>query len=315
MTYLPQTTLAKSSATNARAILKWAGGKSQLIEQISSLLPQELKVGKIRRYAEPFIGGGAVFFYIAQTYNIDDLYISDRNQELILLYQTLKRDVESLIEILAEIETKYFALTSIEQNQYFYEIRSKYNQERDRLDFSNFSSAWLKRAAQIIFLNRTCFNGLFRVNSQGDFNVPCGKYKNPRICDRSNLLAVSQVLQRANIIHADFSAVSEFVTPDTFVYFDPPYRPISKTANFNSYSRYDFNDSEQNRLAKFYRQLDGKGAKLMLSNSDPQNEDPNDDFFEILYQGFNIKRVSANRSINSKASKRGAIAELLITNY
>ncbi|OGO41180.1 MAG: modification methylase, partial [Chloroflexi bacterium RBG_16_57_9] len=297
-----------SSAIAAKPFLKWAGGKSQLLEQIIEFLPVELRSGKIRRYAEPFVGGGAVFFHIAQTYqHIKEFYFSDVNEELVLLYQTVQRGVEELIQLLARMESSYLALDIQRRKQFFYEARASFNQNRSRIDFGLFQPDWIDRAAQIIFLNRTCFNGLFRVNSKGEFNVPFGDYKNPRICDSENLLTVSQILQRAIIYCADFTDCLRFVNPETFVYFDPPYRPISKTASFNSYSKYDFNDASQARLAELCRALDKMGVKWMVSNSDPKNEISEDNFFDELYRGFEINRVSATRMINSNATKRGPI--------
>jgi DNA adenine methylase len=297
----------------AKPVLKWAGGKGQIIEQISPLLPQEFKNNCIKKYIEPFIGGGAVLLHIIQTYSLNQVYISDINEELILLYQTIQKDVESLILTLLEIEEKFLLLDSEARKKYYFDIRSIFNQKK--VDFEYFSDDWIVRSSQIIFLNRTCFNGLFRVNSKGEFNVPCGNYKKPRICDRKNLLVVSNLLQNVTIERGDFSACLDKVDRDTFIYFDPPYRPIAKTSNFNSYSRHVFDDREQIRLSEFYRQLDSKGAKLMLSNSDPKNIDKNDNFFEQLYHGFRIDRINAKRNINSQADKRGSITELLITNY
>ncbi len=263
----------------AKPFLKWAGGKTQLVDQIAKFLPFELRAGLIHKYAEPFIGGGALFFRIAQAYEIDHFLIADVNEELILAYRTLKKDVEGVINILKTMEEKYHLLSPSRQKEYFYSIRFEFNEERPDIDYQRFDEPWLERTAQIIFLNRTCFNGLFRVNSRGEFNVPFGRYKNPMICSEENLREVSHVLQRTEVRLGDFTNCESFITPDTFVYFDPPYRPISKTANFTSYSRFDFDDAAQLRLAFFYRQLDDKGAKLMLSNSDPKNESPDDQFF------------------------------------
>jgi DNA adenine methylase len=299
----------------AKPFLKWAGGKSQLIDQISKFLPSELKTGLIRKYAEPFVGGGALFFYIAQTFDIENFLIADVNEELILAYQTIQQDVEGVIEILKTMEEEYHRLSPSRRQEYFYSIRFQFNEKLYNIDYQCFNDIWLERTAQIIFLNRTCFNGLFRVNSKGEFNVPFGRYKNPMICPEENLREVSQILQRTEIKLGDFSICESFVSSDTFVYFDPPYRPISRTANFTSYTRFDFDDASQLRLASFYRQLDKRGAYLMLSNSDPRNENPKDNFFETAYKGFNIVRVRANRMINCNAEKRGAINELLIMNY
>ena len=306
---------SSKSVNIVKPILKWAGGKGQLLEQISKHLPQELIEDKIDCYIEPFIGGGAVFFWIAQNFNIKEFYLSDINQELILLYKTIQKDVSSLVEELKKIENEYLILNEEKRKIYFLNKRESYNKFKDRIDIKNFDISWFRRAAQIIFLNRTCFNGLFRVNKKGYFNVPFGNYKNPRICHTDNLISASKLLQKATIQYFDFTEIQSLATPKTFVYFDPPYRPLTKTASFKSYSQFDFNDDEQKRLANFYQKLDRQGTKLMLSNSDPKNIDKNDNFFDELYSGFTINRIQANRIINSKASNRGAISELLITNY
>lgn len=304
-----------NSPTTAKPVLKWAGGKGQLLDTIANYLPKEIKAGEINRYVEPFIGGGALFFFVAQNYAINEFYISDVNDELIVLYTTIQKYPNELIKLLDYIEKNYHAQSPEEQKDFFYNVREKYNNERSEVDFSNFSAKWIDRAAQIIFLNRTCFNGLFRVNSKGGFNVPFGDYKNPRICDRDNLLAVSEILKKTVIKYGDFTKCEDYVDENTFVYFDPPYRPLSKTASFNSYSKLEFGDEEQKRLATFYRELDERGAKLMLSNSDPKNTNSEDDFFDELYNGFDIKRVKASRAINSNGTKRGQITELIIINY
>jgi len=272
--------------------------------------------GVIRKYVEPFIGGGALFFYVAQTFpSIQYFYISDVNEELMLVYKTIREDVDSLIALLQKIEKIYHDLGSLEQKEYYYKMRTTFNKKRQEIDFRNLGQDWVERTASIIFFNRTCFNGLFRVNSKGEFNVPFGDYKNPIICDDDNLRSVSQLLQITTIECADFTGYQQYVDNNTFVYFDPPYRPISKTASFTSYSKYNFNDDEQKRLADYYRSLHRKGAKLMLSNSDPKNENPDDHFFEDLYHGFYIERVDAARMINCNGAKRGKIKELVIANY
>lgn len=305
----------QQTATHAKPFLKWAGGKGQLLEQLTAFFPPELQLGTIKRYVEPFIGGGAVFFHVAQTYDIKEYFIADVNAELILTYKTLQCDVESLIDVLNEMQSAYHRLSPAKQKEYFYNIRSELNDSRAKIDFTRFHAEWIERAAQIIFLNRTCFNGLFRVNANGEFNVPFGKYKNPLICSEQNLRTVAELLQRAEIRYGDFTSCEEFVDEHAFAYFDPPYRPISKTASFTSYSRYEFDDAAQLRLAEFYKRLDAAGAKLMLSNSDPKNENQDDHFFEEAYNGFHIERVKASRNINSDGQKRGAIDELLILNY
>lgn len=304
-----------STDVRAKPFLKWAGGKTQLLEQIASYFPKGLISREITRYVEPFIGGGAVFFYVMQHYPIKESFLFDVNEELILAYKTIQKSPTELIHKLQKMQDRYLALTATEQEKEFYEIRHKLNKKRPDIDFDHFQPEWIERTAQIIFLNRTCFNGLFRVNPRGEFNVPFGRYKNPQICNAENLIQVSLILQRAKIQRGDFTRASKAINPNSFVYFDPPYRPISATSSFTSYSKMDFGDAEQKRLAKFFRELSKCGAKLMLSNSDPKNENPEDHFFEELYHGFNIRRVQASRMINSVASKRGKINELLIMNY
>ncbi len=294
-----------------KPFLKWAGGKSQLLEQIEANFPSEFQTGSIKRYVEPFIGSGAVFFYVSQCYPIEEFFISDINPELILAYKTIQKNVEELIEILSKIQGEYLSLDEERRKEYFYLTRSEFNVlgKQIDLDKDGVREGWIKRTAQLIFLNRTCFNGLFRVNSKGEFNVPFGKYKNPTICDRDNLRAVSQVLQKTHIHHGDFTDCEKVVDKNSFVYFDPPYKPIGKTANFTSYSKDSFDDTQQLRLRDFFSLLDKKGAKLMLSNSDPR-----DNFFETAYERYRIERVKASRNINSNAQKRGKINELLIMN-
>jgi DNA adenine methylase len=299
----------------AKPFLKWAGGKGQLLEQIDNFLPNELEDGTITRYLEPFVGSGAVFLYLAKSYKIEEFFILDINEELILAYKTLQKDVEKLIEFLSNLQERYLLLDEDKRKKYYYDLRSLFNLQRKTIDFQNYSQEWIERTAQLIFLNRTCFNGLYRVNNQGDFNVPMGKYKNPLICNSENLRAIAQILQKTQIHCGDFTDCEQWVNERTFIYFDPPYRPISKTSDFTSYSKYNFDDSEQLRLRDFFEQLHKKKAKLILSNSDPKNENPNDDFFEMAYQDYRIERVKASRNINSNAQKRGKINEILILNY
>jgi len=286
----------------AKPFLKWAGGKGQLLAEIEGRLPQGLKTGDIDTYVEPFVGGGAVFFYMAQRYeNIKRFYLFDINNDLVNCYNTIKNDVESLVDELGKLENDFLPLTKALRKDFYYRVRKEFNCDRS--------------PAKLIFLNKNCYNGLYRVNRKDQFNVPFGYYKNPTICDAENLQNVSQVLQKAEIICADFKISDKYIDNRTFVYFDPPYRPLSPTASFTSYSKDNFDEDEQIRLARFCRQIDGKGAKFLLSNSDPKNEDPNDHFFEDHYKSFAIDRVKANRAINCKASGRGQINEILLTNY
>jgi len=299
----------------AKPFLKWAGGKTQLLQKFSDYFPQELKNGKIENYYEPFLGSGAVFFFIKQNYPIKKAFLTDINEELILTFNVVKSDVTELIEELKSIKEKYISLKQNEQELFFYHIRDTYNQNKTNIDFNNYSPKWISRAAQMIFLNKTCFNGLFRLNRKGEFNVPFGRYKNPKILNEENLLRCSEELQIADIFLTDFENIKDYITSKSFIYFDPPYRPISKTSSFTSYSKFDFNDDDQIRLANLFKDLGVNGNKLMLSNSDPKNENPLDNFFDEQYKSFTIRRVKAVRMINCKGDKRGAINELIITNY
>ncbi|MEC4805440.1 MAG: DNA adenine methylase [Jaaginema sp. PMC 1079.18] len=292
----------------AKPFLKWAGGKGQLLQQIEGYLPNALKVGKIKRYVEPFVGSGALFFYVAQRYQVDEFIIADINPELAMAYRVIQQDVAALIGLLQELQDYYWGLSATARKVYFYETRSRFNTQRNIIDFNNYSEAWIGRTVQLLFLNRTCFNGLFRVNRKGEFNVPMGRYKNPRFCNAENLQAVSRLLQRTRILRGDFEVCEGMVDRDTFVYFDPPYRPVSETANFTHYAGRGFDDNEQLRLRDFFELLDDKGAKLMLSNSDS-------DFFDVAYRNYTVIRLEAKRHINSNKSKRGVVKEVLIMNY
>ena len=299
----------------ARPFLKWAGGKRQLLSQIDTYLPTALKIGAINRYVEPFVGSGALFFHVVQHYPVQELFIADINAELILAYRTIQQAVEALIRELAQIEERYLPLSTPQRKAFYYRRRDQYNRDRTAINYDTFDEAWIRRTAQMIFLNRTCYNGLFRVNSRGEFNVPLGRYKHPTICDAPNLRAVSKILQRAQIHYGPYHDCVDVVDQGTVVYFDPPYRPISATANFTAYSPHSFDDGQQLELANFYRQLNRQGAYLLLSNSDPKNIDPDDEFLEDAYKGFRIERVQARRRINRSVEKRGPINELLILNY
>ncbi len=311
-----QLSTLENNRKQARPFLKWAGGKSQLLEQFEKYYPIELGQGQIDRYIEPFMGGGAVFFHIAHQYNIKKAYLYDINPELILVLKTVQEAPFELIERLDEISKKYKELSSDARKILYYEIREKYNARRHQMKYSYYTEEWISRAVQLIFLNKTCFNGLFRMNSKGEFNVPYGSYQNPRILDEDNIVSASKLLQIAEIQTGDFENCETKVTSSSFIYFDPPYRPISQSSNFTSYSKFNFDDQSQIRLARFFRHLDEtRQVKIMLSNSDPTNENSSDCFFEDLYDGFRIRKVHANRMINCNAEKRGQISELLITNY
>lgn len=292
-----------------KPFVKWAGGKNSLIPQLTKYYPVELKNGNIERYVEPFVGGGAVLLDILQKYEVKEAYAFDINKDLINCYNVIKNDVEALIQELDKKEKDFLILESDNRQKYFYNIRTEYNSYvlNDELN--------IKRASEFIFLNRTCFNGLYRVNKDGKFNVPCGKYKNPTICDSKNLRNLSKLIQNVTFEYGDYRKSESLITENTFVYFDPPYRPLSVTSGFTSYTKEDFNDENQKELALYYNQLNLKNAKLMLNNSNPKNVNEEDNFFDTIYNGFIINEVSAKRMINSNAKGRGEISELLITNY
>ncbi|MCS6959716.1 MAG: DNA adenine methylase [Pseudanabaenaceae cyanobacterium SKYGB_i_bin29] len=303
----------------AKPFIKWAGGKTQLLDQFVNYYPRELKEGKIRNYIEPFLGSGAVFLHIVQQYQIESAYLFDVNRDLILTYLVIQQRPEDLLTVLEQYQKNYEGTPLEKRRELFLAVRQEFNRNRTLMSPPYHkvpSDNWIARAAQFIFLNKTCYNGLFRLNSKGEFNVPYGRYDKPRICDPTNIYAVARALRKAEIHYGIYSDCFNLVTADSFVYFDPPYRPISQTANFTTYTGTEFTDKEQLELAKFFRKLDQtKGAKLMLSNSDPKNENPQDNFFEEVFCGYNIFRVHAARAVNSKSTKRGKIHELLITNY
>jgi DNA adenine methylase len=299
---------------NAKPVLKWAGGKGMLLPQLREHLPNKLKVGSIKCYIEPFVGGGAMFFDLIRNYTFENVYLFDTNPELIILYNVIKNDVEGLIKEVSAISEKYFSIAPEERDAFYYTYREIYNNHSKNMNANHYSNAYIVRAAITIFLNRTCFNGLYRVNSKGYFNVPVGKYKKPRIADEDNLREVSKALQGATIKQSDFSSALEYANEDSFIYYDPPYRPIDKTS-FNSYTISDFNDDEQKRLKHVFDKANTLGALQMLSNSDPTNYNSEDIFFDDLYRDYNIHRIWAKRMINANPNGRNGVRELLITNY
>ncbi|MEY8763868.1 MULTISPECIES: DNA adenine methylase [Clostridium] len=295
---------------NIKPFLKWAGGKTQLLNEIIAELPQNVR--QLKKYVEPFVGAGAVFFYFLENDYFEYYIINDINFKLINLYEIIRDRPGDLIFEVQRLRSEYLKLDIEGKEKLFYEIRSKFNN----------GCSSIESASYFIFLNKTCFNGLYRENSKGNFNVPFGKYENPSFFNEIQLMEISRLLNLKNkdgkfkvkILNGDFDELNEYIDGSTFVYFDPPYRPVT-VGGFTSYSRSSFNDKSQILLRDFYKLMDVKGAKLMLSNSDPKNLDESDTFFDDLYSDFNIKRVYAKRNINSTGSKRGKITELLITNY
>lgn len=293
----------------AKPFLKWAGGKGQIIGEIQKMYP--FPDGSITKYAEPFVGGGSVLFDVLGKYELDDVYISDINKELITTYVAVKNNLADVVSRLKSMQSEYLSLNNEDRKAYYYNKRRSFNDNKT-MDTSAGSA---EIAALMIFLNRTCFNGLYRVNSKGEFNVPMGSYKNPRICDEENLAAVSESLKNVKIVCGDYKLSGDFIDEHTFVYFDPPYRPLNSTSSFTAYSEAEFGDKQQAELADFVFEVSKRGAKVALSNSDPKNENESDNFFERLYSGLSIKRIYANRMINSKAAERGKISELIISNF
>jgi len=302
-------------ATPARPFLKWAGGKTQLLTQISKRLPVEMKNGEISNYVEPFVGGGAVFFYLSRKFSFDHRTILDANEELILAYRVIKKSTKRLIHELELLESVYVSKNNEDRERFYYQVRDSFNRKKPETEFQKYHADWVPRAAQCIFLNHTGYNGLFRVNRKGEFNVPFGRYTSPQILARDNLYDVSALLKKTTVIQGDFTGCNKWVDTTSFVYLDPPYRPLSGTSSFTSYSKDGFSDPDQFRLARLFKELDGKGAKIMLSNSDPRNENPEDSFFDELYSDYRIERVPAKRCINCNGDRRGEINELIITNY
>lgn len=295
-----------------RPFVKWAGGKNKLILQIEQYYPKELKENKIDVYIEPFVGGGAILIDILKKYNIKKAYAFDINKNLINCYNIIKDKVESLVLELKKLEEEYLKLDDENRKEYYYDIRKKYNS----INIENKNEA-LEKTTYFIFLNKTCFNGLYRENRRGQFNVPIGKYKNPTIFDEENLIELSKLIKNVTFINGDYRESYKYIEENTFIYFDPPYRPINKTSSFTSYSKEDFNDENQKKLGEYFRKINDNNSnvKLMLSNSNPKNNNEKDDFFEQIYNGFKINEIKANRMINSNKEKRGKISELLIINY
>lgn len=275
---MPTLTTAQISP---RPFLKWAGGKGQLISQYLPFFPSQIST-----YYEPFLGGGAVFFHLLPS----QARLTDINPELVNVYRCIRDRVEEVIGLLSYHQ-------QLHCRDYYYNIRS------------NSTGTAVERAARLIYLNKTCFNGLYRENSKGQFNVPMGSYKAPKVCHPELLRSVSQVLKRAELAVEPFDRMLNHIhSPQDFVYFDPPYYPISATSRFTAYSRDCFQAADQVRLRDAFTQLAARGVKVMLSNSDCP-------FIRELYQDFNIHTITATRAINCNPQRRGKITEVLVTSY
>jgi len=296
----------------ARPFLKWAGGKNQLLPILIESLPMRPKDGY--NYAEAFLGGGALFFELENRGWIKSATLNDANPELILCYKTIRDSLGDVLKELRGIESSY--PKSLEsQSDFFYQARSEWNSKICKSVARYPKKLIARRVALTIFLNKTCYNGLFRVNSKGEFNTPFGKYKNPKICDEPNLRSVSESLQDVELLCGDYSKLSDEKKSFDFIYFDPPYRPLNTSASFTAYNKSGFNDENQKELANFVNALSKTDTHILLSNSDPKVADSKDEFFDDLYEGFHIKRILASRMINSKGDGRGKITEILVSNY
>jgi len=279
-----QTTLDGGiSKKRAKPFLKWAGGKGNLIKDLKPLFPSEFNT-----YFEPFLGGGAIFFHL----NPENAVISDFNEELIDIYVEIKKNPEELMIALDKLQPK------VDNKDFFYSIRAKKTSRMSTLN----------RVCRTIFLNKTCFNGMYRVNSKGDFNVPKGSMKNPRLYKRENLIACSERLQEKEIVSGDYKKILKKVKKNDFVYLDPPYDPLSKTASFTSYTKNDFGKDEQMELANLFESLNKKGAILMLNNSDTE-------YTRELYKNYRIKIIKAPRFVAAKGKSRKPVNELVVMNY
>lgn len=305
--YLTLPTKNKTMA-KAKPFIKWVGGKSQLIEQLDAQLPADFGNWDNVTYIEPFVGGGAMLFYMLQRYpNIQHAVINDINSDLVTCYRTVRDNPKQLIESLRDIENTYLSLKTEERRkEFFLAARARYNEKN--LDP-------IENTTKFFFLNRTCFNGLYRVNKRGLFNVPFGKYANPTICDPETINKDSELLKRVEVLNGDFEHTFALAKGNTLFYFDPPYRPLSDTSSFNDYTKDSFNDAAQIRLKQYCDRIHDAGFKFMLSNSDCKGKNEEDNFFDALYADYQIERVWASRSINSNPNKRGKLTEILVHNY
>ena len=287
----------------AKPFVKWVGGKTQLIDQLEAMLPADFDQWENVTYIEPFVGGGAMLFYMLQTHpNIRSAIINDINEDLTTCYEVVKKTPQLLVDSLSEIQKEYYSLCSEEsRKEFFLQMRDEFNTKA--LDP-------IRNTTLFFFLNRTCFNGLYRVNKSGLFNVPFGRYETPMICDANTIFTDSELLQKVEILTGDYTQTLSHAEEKSFFYFDPPYRPLNATSSFNDYTKEAFNDMAQRRLKEFCDQVEKAGHRFMLSNSDCK-----DGFFDDLYMQYQIERVWASRSINANPKKRGKLTELLIRNY
>lgn len=291
----------------AKPFIKWVGGKSQLIDQLEALLPADFDNWENVTYIEPFVGGGAMLFHMLQTHsNIRSAIINDINEDLTTCYRVVRERPDALVASLKSIQAEYYSLRTEEMRKQFYLAH------RDVFNCKNLNE--IDNTTLFFFLNRTCFNGLYRVNKSGFFNVPFGRYETPTICDPVTIYADSELLQKVEILTGDYTQTLHRAQGNTFFYFDPPYRPLNATSSFNTYDKEAFNDAAQRRLKTFCDEVNAAGFRFMLSNSDcfAHNQDR---FFDDLYMQYQIERVLASRSVNANPAKRGKLSEILVHNF
>lgn len=292
---------------DTKPIIKWAGGKYRLSDTILNASQRYIDWGGFDRYVEPFVGGGGMFFAVSNHYQFKEKVISDINPDLVNLYLKLRDHSVALLSLLQSLEAEFNALVSDDQKeQFYYDLRADFNQGRLVAELG------LEHAAFFVALNKLGFNGLYRVNRRGLFNVPFGKRKQIKLVNPLNYRRVSEVLQNTEILLGDFEETARFADSKTLFYFDSPYRPLSNTAAFTAYAKEAFNDEEQIRLARFCERIYGQQANFVLSNSDPQNTDKSDRFFDELYKDYRVLRIKATRLISAKANGRGQVSEVLV---
>lgn len=308
---MPQNTVVKNKTVIAKPFVKWAGGKGNLLETLEVLLPADFDDLQNVTYIEPFVGGGAMLFHMLNNHkNIRRVVINDINKDLVRCYQLIANSPDVLIEMLRVIETNYYQVNFSARKDLYYAYRDQYNGENLHID---------ERAALFIFLNRTCFNGLYRVNAMGKFNVPYGRYKKPIICNEELIMADHHLFNSVELIirhPGDYKFVRQNLSRNhpNFVYFDPPYRPLSATSSFKEYSNNPFEDRQQEELKHFCDKLSAQNCLIMQSNSDSKTEN-GDSYFEELYVGYDIQRILASRFINADPEKRKKLTEVVIRNY
>ncbi|WP_143461369.1 DNA adenine methylase [Levilactobacillus enshiensis] len=312
---------ANSKLSEISPIIKWAGGKKKLTPLIEQAISKKFNLDKIDTYIEPFAGGASLFLHLATKYQFKKQVIMDINPELINLYIQVRDHLQPLMTGLTNIQIEYNTLSNDddfdEKKNYFYQVRNCFNQtlllEQSKSTEID-TTQKIEQAVRFIFLNKTDFNGLYRVNSKGTFNVPFGRRKQLNLFDNDNLLNFSNLLQNTEILLGDYQDTLHFADENSFFYFDPPYRPLSDSASFTSYAKSSFNDASQIELANFIKEITKRRSHFALSNSDPHQSDPNDDFFDSLYSDYTIQRIQAARMISARSKGRGNVSELLIIN-